>query len=80
MPTGIGRTLLRNGWRNRATTNGSSGRMRGLRIVSRPPTKVRIYTLITAARYPLELKCCDLAIANPGESMPSIRHEVVLTQ
>jgi hypothetical protein len=80
MPSGIGRTLLRNSWPNRATTNGSTARMRGLRIVSRPPTKVRIYTLTKAAGYPLELKCCDLAISNPGESMPTIRHEVVLTQ
>ena len=53
MPTSIGRTLLRNGWPNRANTNGSTGRMQGLRIVSRPSTKARIKTLMTVAWIPI---------------------------
>ena len=37
MPTSIGSPLRRNGCSARANTNGSTGRMHGLTIVSTPP-------------------------------------------
>ena len=37
IPTSSGRPLRRNGWSARVNTNGSTGRMHGLRIVSTPP-------------------------------------------
>jgi hypothetical protein len=37
MPSSSGRPLFRNGWSPRANTNGSTGRMQGLRMVSTPP-------------------------------------------
>ncbi len=41
MPSSIGRPLLTKGWSARAKTNGSTGRMHGLMIVSTPPTYAR---------------------------------------
>ena len=37
MPSSIGSPARRNGWSARANTNGSTGRMHGLRMVSTPP-------------------------------------------
>ena len=37
MPRSIGSPRRRNGWSARANTNGSTGRMQGLAIVSTPP-------------------------------------------
>ncbi|VWC41851.1 hypothetical protein BLA6860_07050 [Burkholderia lata] len=37
MPASSGRPVRTNGWSARANTNGSTGRMHGLRIVSTPP-------------------------------------------
>ncbi len=37
MPASIGSVLRTKGWPARANTNGSTGRMHGLRMVSAPP-------------------------------------------
>ncbi len=37
MPSNSGRPLRTKGWSERANTNGSTGRMHGLRMVSTPP-------------------------------------------
>ena len=37
MPASSGRPLLRKGWSERAKTNGSTGRMQGLKMVRMPP-------------------------------------------
>src|SRR4051812_18988769 len=50
IPASRGSPLFKNGCSARANTNGSTGRMHGLRIVSMPPRKTRTISVIYAFR------------------------------
>src|SRR5262245_49996136 len=51
MPTSSGNVLRAKDCPCRANTNGSTGRMHGLMIVSAPPRKARVRRRVTAASY-----------------------------